>query len=161
VHYDGGKPFYPGPDPRDNWLNKLKRMREHQLQLVNSEEAKQLLLDEYGVEEVSTQHLIYGKLFDHYMSEEKPKPPAMRVNSQRGTWKYLSEWKRDSKVELVKIIPKCLWPTKVEILLGSVDFIKREDFITEAMQRCTMIWDEKLRDSQFIVPDTWRNDEVR
>ena len=102
-----------------------------------------------------TKHLVYGKLFDHYLAEQKPNPPAMRADCQRGTWKYLHEWKADSLAEKVKVIPKCLWPASVEGFVSELDFMSREDFILEAKQRCTMIWDEDSQAPQFVAPDTW------
>lgn len=158
VRYEDGEPYYPGPDPRDNWLNKLKRMREHQLQLIKSDEAKSHLLDAYGISKIDTQHLIVGKLFDHYLAEERPCPPAMRADCQRGKWKYLSEWLRDSDVSDVKVISKCLWPAKVEDILDGIESITRQNFINEVQERCTMIWDEDEQAALFIASDSWGED---
>ncbi len=158
VYYKNGEAFYPGPDPRDNWLNKLKRMREHQLRLINSNDAKSHLLDRYGIGEIDTQHLIVGKLFDHYRAEQKPCPSAMQNDCQRGTWKYLSEWQRDSDAREVKVIPKCLWPAKLAVVLDGIESIGRQDFINEVQARCTMIWDEESQAAQFIAADSWGED---
>lgn len=155
VRYDDGVPSFPGPDPRDNWLNKLERLRQHQLKLTEIPAAKKLLLEEYEITEITTQQLIYGKLFDHYRSIEQPCPAAMHPDCQRGTWKYLGEWIKDSKEEEVTIIPKHLWPVVLEDLCDSLTPISREDFIVEASERCTMIWDDESNDTQFIAPDNW------
>ena len=156
IKYQDGEPIYPGPDPRDNWLNKLKRLQQHQLKLTQNPAAEKLLLEKYGVSEIIPQHLIYGKVFDHYLAAEQPTPPAMNPDCQRGTWKYLSEWQRDSDEAQITIIPKHLWPVKCDGNLGrTLPTITREELTTEATQRCTMIWDEASNDTQFIAPDTW------
>jgi len=155
IDYENGKPNYPGPDPRDNWLNKLARMREHQLQLVKLDYTKRCLLEKYGVDEVVTKHLIYGKLFDHYKADQKPCPPSMRADCQREVWMYLREWEAEFEVNHVKVVPKCLWPVSVENLIENLDVVTREEFVEEATQRCTMIWDERSQATQFVTPNTW------
>ena len=160
INYNGNEPTYPGPDPRDNWLNKLARMRDHQLQLANSKYGRRHLLENYGIEKIVTQHLVCGKLFDHYKADQKPNPPSMRADCQRGVWKYLHEWKDDSDASKVKVIPKCLWPvSSIENVLEKLDVLSREGFIVEVKQRCTMIWDEEIQATQFIAPDTWGAEE--
>ena len=155
IDYEEGVPYYPGPDPRDNWLNKLERMREHQLQLVKLDYTKRCLLEKYGVDEVVTKHLIYGKLFDHYKSDEKPCPPAMHADCLRGAWMYLHEWEKESVAEQVIVVPKCLWPVAVENLLGKLDVVSRGDFVEEVTQRCVMIWDDERQITLFVTPNTW------
>lgn len=156
---EDGKAIYPGPDPRDNWLNKLKRLQQHQLRLTQTNAAKTLLFEKYGISNITAQQLIYGKLFDHYQAVQHPRPPAMHPACQRGTWKYLSEWQdeqQDSEEAEITIIPKHLWPVELDRnLLVDLDVCSREEFIIEATERCTMIWDEISHSSQFIVPDTW------
>ncbi len=157
IKYQDGEPTYPGPDPRDNWLNKLHRLKEHQLKLTQSPAAKKLLLEDYDISEITPQQLIYGKLFDHYLSEHHPIPPAMNPACQRGVWKYLSEWQRDSGSDSkeITIIPKHLWSVQVDGLLHTLPTVTRENFTEEAAQRCAMIWDEPTCSTQFIAPDTW------
>ena len=75
---------------------------------------------------------------------------------QRGTWKYMSEWQQDSREEEITVIPKHLWPVEHSLeLIGGLEMLSREAFIEEASQRCTMIWEETMGKSQFIVPSTW------
>ncbi|MGJ8657387.1 MAG: DUF1853 family protein [Akkermansiaceae bacterium] len=155
IRYDNGEVRFPGPDPRDNWLNKLARLQEHQLKLTQLSAAKKFLLDEHGITSIIPQQLIYGKLFDHYRANEQPSPPAMHPDCQRGTWKYLGEWKRESKEKEITIIPKHLWPVELGDLRFSLMSVSRGDFISEASQRCTMIWDNETNNTQFIAPDTW------
>ena len=155
IVYEDGQPRYPGPDPRDNWLNKLARMREHQLQFVKSDFAQRCLLEKYDISEVTTQHLVYGKLFDHYKSDQKPCPPAMHADCLRGTWMYLHEWEEESTAEQVAVVPKCLWPVAIENLLGELDVVLRADFVEEVTQRCVMVWDEGRQMTLFVTPNTW------
>ncbi len=155
VRIDDGVASFPGPDPRDNWLNKLENLRQRQLKLARRSEAAVFLLERYGVSEVTPEQLIYGKIFDHYLAEGRPNPPAMNAACQRGSWKYLSEWCKGSSGQEVTIIPKHLWPVNVEKLYPKLGAVSREEFIMEADQRCTMIWDEEARDTQFIAPDNW------
>jgi len=155
VRYVDGEPVFPGPDPRDNWINKLERLRGHQLQLAQTSEAKRLLFDKFEIDKVTTQQLIYGKIFDHYLAGERPCPPAMNDRCQRGTWMYLGEWAKVSKGEGVIIIPKCLWPVNVEEIVSGLKSVRRSKFIEEALQRCVMIWNAELGNTQFIAPDSW------
>lgn len=155
VRYEKDGAIFPGPDPRDNWLNKLERLREHQLKLTDSSEGKKFLLGEYGISKITSQQLIYGKLFDHCRAVERPCPPAMHPDCQRGTWKYLSEWQQHCSENEVIIIPKYLWPVELGDLLFSLSPVSRDEFLSEASERCTMIWDMESNDTQFIAPDTW------
>ena len=156
ISYKNGEPIYPGPDPRDNWLNKLQHLQQRQLKLTQAPTAKKLLLENYGISKIIPQQLIYGKLFDHYLASDHPKPPAMNPDCQRGTWKYLSEWQRDRAEQEITIVPKPLWPVECDdILLGNLEASSREAFIKEASERCTMIWDQATQNTQFIAPDTW------
>jgi hypothetical protein len=156
ISYKEGIETYPGPDPRDNWLNKLQRLQQHQLKLTQIPAAKKLLFEKYGISQLTPQQLIYGKLFDHYRATQQPCPPAMNPSCQRGTWKYLNEWQQDSKEEEITIIPKPLWPVECdENLLSNQTPVTREEFIIEATERCTMIWDATTDNTQFIAPDTW------
>jgi len=156
VTYRGDEPIYPGPDPCDNWLNKLKRLKQHQLKLVQLPETKKFLKEEYGITRIITQQLVYGKLFDHYLSKGRPRPPAMNTQCQRGTWKYLSEWEKDVRGSEIKIIPKCLWPVMCDDELRStLPPVSREEFMMEASKRCTMIWNGSSNETQFIAPDNW------
>ena len=160
ISYKGEIATYPGPDPRDNWLNKLQRLQQHQLKLTQTAAAEKLLLESYGISKIIPQQLIYGKVFDHYRATHQPCPPAMNPSCQRGTWKYLSEWQRDSKDEEITIIPKPLWPLECdEILLSNLPPVSREEFIIGASERCTMIWDATTNNTQFIAPDTWGKSE--
>jgi hypothetical protein len=151
---------FPGPDPRDNWLNKLQRLQDHQLKLTQLPATRKFLLEKYGVSQITPQQLIYGKLFDHYRTSHHLCPPGMNPACQRGTWKYLSEWQQDSTAEKVTIIPKHLWPVKCdEKLIGNLDVSTREELITTANERCTMIWDATSSNTQFIAPETWGEED--
>ncbi len=154
-HGKDGVVEYPGPDPRDNWINKLERLRRHQLRMSHTPEGRELLLEKFGASEVVAQQLIYGKIFDHYDESRRPCPPFMNSDSERGTWRYLSEWCSACDSGRVTIIPKYLWPVDVRALVVTLPEISREDFVQEASERCVMIWDEGGQNSQFIAPDTW------
>lgn len=161
IRFDGkdGVVEYPGPDPRDNWINKLERLRGHQLRMSQMAEGKELLVDKFGASGVVPQQLIYGKLFDHYDECRRPCPPFMNSNCERGTWRYLSEWCCNDDSERVVVIPKYLWPVDVRYMVTSLPEVSRDDFVEEASARCTMIWDEVAQCSQFVTPDTWCSDQ--
>jgi len=156
IKEENGKVFFPGPDPRDNWLNKLQRLRMHQLNLAQTQQARKIIEEKFGCNELSSQHLIYGKLFDHYRSTRQHCPPSMAPHAQRGTWKYLSEWIEDFSGEMVTVIPKHLWSVEIDgELLETLESCCSESFRSEAEERCVLIWNEELECVQFIVPDTW------
>ena len=148
---------FPGPDPRDNWQRKLDRLRTHQLQLSQLPEARDMLLERFGVESVEAQQLIYGCLFLPIANVERPEPDQMTVTARIGRWLYLSEWPQHfSEVEEVLLIPKPLWP--VELTAQAKRQFERvpvSSLHQLAAERCTMFC---LPDSvmpYFLVPSDW------
>lgn len=164
IHHKDGVSHFPGPDPHDNWLNKLKRMQEHQFQMARSEHGKELLEKTYGITEVETQQLIYGRLFDHIATSDFPSPPYMSPDCMRSTWLYCDEWKKHfPNIETVKVIPKYLWPVSFQTspsLIQTLDSWSIEQLLTESQKRCTLFWSEQHQHPFFLVPDHWPEGEI-
>ena len=159
IHHIDGEAHFPGPDPRDNWLNKLKRMQQHQFQMARSEHGGKLLEEKYAITDIETQQLIYGRIFDHIAATDFPTPPHMNADCLRSLWLYCHEWDTYFQdIENVKIIPKHLWPVSFKInpnLTDTLEEWSKDDLLTEAQQRCTLIWSEQHQRPVFLTPDRW------
>lgn len=149
--------IFPGPDPRDNWPRKLRRMRTHQFRLSERPEAKALLETSYGIESIEAQQLIYGCLFQPVDSDENPRLESMASDARRGRWLYASQWSQHFQdVGEVRLIPKALWP--VELTAGLVeilDLIPVTELLAQAAERCVCFVPEGLFEPWFLVPDEW------
>lgn len=160
-----GKTIYPGPDPRDNWENKLKRLESHQLSMSKSEFGQKLLLENYGSSEVEVQHLIYGKIFAHFAALLKNKTPALpravSENVEFQKWFYLSEWDDFLQDQKAFFIPKHLWPVASQqfdtSLLATLENYTKAEFTTMITEypSCMMVWLMELEEPVFLVPDQW------
>ncbi|MBK1879616.1 DUF1853 family protein [Pelagicoccus mobilis] len=148
---------FPGPDPRDNWLNKLDRLRSRQLRLGRLEETKALLKERFGVEEVAVGQRIYGALFDRFDREGHSRPPSVRAGCVRGCWLYFEELDRcfGGRTEFF-VLPKCLWGAKIdERVLAELDRVSVEELGELATERCVMLWDEVCARPVFVAPRSW------
>ncbi len=162
VHYDGEVAHFPGPDPTDNWLNKLERLESHQLQMSQNDYAQKVLLENYGVENVEVEHLIYGRLFDHIAEKRRPIPRGMSENAQRSIWLYVCEWEQYFPTEEnVYMVPKQLWPVPVsefsQDLLESLRMLSVSDLKDEVTElgRCVMVHRDTWEAPVFVVPKLW------
>ena len=154
---DGRTWQFPGPDPRDNWDQKLQRMRSHQFQLVATPEARSMLHEKFGIREIGTQHLIYGRLFDLLGSPKRPTLAAMALNANRGSLLYVHDWAKhfpsDSEVRLIL---KPLWPVEMNSEIWKIlTPIATEDFLKAAESRCVMFTTHPSEDPYFLVPSSW------
>lgn len=167
IHEQDGKIRFPGPDPRDDWDSKLSRLESHQLKMASSEHGRKFLLDKYGIENVEVQHLIYGKIFDHFSiikgRKIKVLPRAVLADTATYPWIYLSEWSDFLDNEQARFIPKHLWPVTTSQyngeLLATLSVVERDDFMTsmEEYDCCQMIWSEQHETPIFLVPNHWPN----
>ncbi len=150
---------YPGPDPRDNWINKLNRMRERQLRLSETAEARKMLAERFGVEEVVVRQRIYGMIFDPIAAEQLSAPPCIAAGCRRGKWLYVKEFdERYGSLRSARIVPKCLWPVPLkEALLDCLPTVSVSELRAQAAQRCVLFWDEAVGEVVFLVPDEWPN----
>lgn len=148
---------FPGPDPRDNWINKLDRMRARQLRLSETAEARAALRERFGVEEIEVRQRIYGVIFDHIAAKRLSDPPCVGKQARRGRWLYVSEFSDyyDEEAEL-RLVPKILWPVLLdEAVVESLEPVSGEELKSLASERCVLFWDEKGRDVLFLVSDKW------
>lgn len=165
IHEEDGVFSFPGPDPRDNWDNKLKRLETHQLKMAASEDGRRFLLENYGIEEVEVQHLIYGKIFDHVsklgVRETVILPRAVVAGTETYPWIYLAEWDQYVKSSQARFIPKHLWPLSTaqfdEDILSTLMMVDRIEYVRSMSEypSCLMIWSDELGLPLFVVPDHW------
>jgi len=139
----------PGPNSRDNFYNKLQRLRTHQLTLTTR--FQDLLPARYQSERIHPEHLVIGCLFDHISAQAQATPEYIHSHVRRAHWLRQSEFPihfPDCTSPLV--IPKPLWP--VENPLES----QLEPFDLEApISRCTMLKIPNQHKPIFITPDTY------
>ena len=63
AHEDAqGTMQFPGPDARDNWPRKLKRLTSHQLRLTDLPAVRSLLLEQFEIKPPEVAHIILYKL---------------------------------------------------------------------------------------------------
>jgi len=148
----------PGPDARDNYFRKIRRLREHQLVLTTKH--RDLLPTACRDEEIETRQLIYGCLFDPIIegadvsanggaapSEDAGDFAALSfINPEcrRGRWLSIDEcgmhFPKDTEFA---VIPKPLWPVPLESIGG----IPLERWTPEEeVERCVML---RVNDEQF------------
>ncbi|MDQ8185744.1 DUF1853 family protein [Pelagicoccus sp. SDUM812002] len=152
-----GTERYPGPDPRDNWINKLKHLQERQLRLSEQPETRELLEGRFGIRNVMTAQRVYGILFDQIGSSRESRPPAVCRSCRRAKWLYLKQWESFyPSLEAVRIVPKCLWPVEMsDELMGSLVVVPVEELKRQARERCILFCDQASGDVAFLVPDDW------
>lgn len=151
---------YPGPDPRDNWLRKLKHMQTKQFPLSQRAEARNMLIQNYGIQKIETQQLIYGRIFAPESCSTVPTPHQVTRQASKGKWLLANELEQSiSPEETVYLIPKPLWPIQLteenRALFQPVD---RGTLIQLSSERCTMFARRKINEPYFGVPETWLQD---
>jgi hypothetical protein len=148
---------FPGPDPRDNWQRKLDRLCEHQLQLSQLPEARQLLQERFGIESFEVQQLIYGCLFLPIACEETPKLDQISPSHRIGRWLYVNEWELYFYgVDEVWLIPKPLWPVELTVEAKSpFEAVSVSRLHQLAAERCTMFCLPDSTEPHFLVPTDW------
>lgn len=157
VFCSDGSEKYPGPDPRDNWVNKLNRMREQQLRLSETSEARRLLAERFGIAGISVFQRVYGIVFDPMLESRRSRPPSIGGRARRAKWLYAKDFKSVyAGLEQFRIVPKCLWPVQMNpALLASLDQVSKAQLLWMAEERCVLFWDEGNEDVVFLVSDLW------
>lgn len=152
-----GTEEYPGPDPRDNWINKLERMRSRQLQLSKRDEARSLLKERFGVAALNVRQRIYGIIFDHISVDRVSSPPSVSVGCRRAKWLYVKEWHEFfGAADRLRIVPKCLWPVVLDReLVEALEEVSAGELLEQAEQRGLMFWDQNSGEVYFLVPNQW------
>ena len=141
----------PGPNSRDNYYNKLERLRSHQLTLAKR--FPELLPPQYQKEVIHTQHLVIGCLFDHIDTHSLAEPPYIHPNARRGIWLCQSEFQAYfPHCTTPLVIPKPLWAVDVSVIADS----QLTPFDLEApLTRCTMLKVANEDKAVFITPDNY------
>ncbi len=141
----------PGPNSRDNYYNKLERLRSHQLTLT--QRFAHLLPAVYQAESISVKHLVIGRLFDHVTAASQAQPKYLNPGAQRGVWLRQSEYPahflhQESLLE----IPKPLWPVD----LAAIPDEELSPFDLKApLTRCTLVKVPQLDYPVFLAPDIY------
>ena len=148
---------FPGPDPKDNWSRKLDRMRRHQWQICQRPETRAILHERFGIQSISTEHLVCGRVFYPHQLGEAPLPEHMLATASRGRWLYLSDFeKRFCHVDEVHLIEKPLWPVD-PVLLGidHYSLVATDLLKARASERCVMFCLPESGETWFLVPNAW------
>lgn len=153
---------FPGPDPKDDWYAKLRRMRTHQLRLSETVLARRVLQDRYGAEVGSVRQLIYGRLFLPFDREDCPMPNWLAPNAMQGRWLYLHQLNEAlPSLREVKLLPKALWPVELTAeLRDGLPKISEEELKQQAEKRCVMFVMPDSFEPLFLVPDRWPDSEL-
>jgi len=148
---------YPGPDCRDNWHRKLKRLRSHQLAMLTNKDTQRLLAERFDIYEIITQQLIYGCIFTPWNCEQKAQPEFVSAQSRQGRWLYIHQWKEAFKGdEKIFMIPKVFWPVQITSdTLPLFDAISVQDLKNLAQNQCVMFTFEGDLTPWFLVSDCW------
>ena len=108
----------PGPDARDNYFRKIRRLREHQLGLA--QRYREALPERWRGEAIESRQLIYGCLFDRIDAADEARPAAVSADCRRGRWVPVDACGDffGPRVAELQVIPKAMWPVPLELLDG-------------------------------------------
>ena len=156
--YDGWT--FPGPDPKDNWLRKLDRMRTHQWQLCQRPETKALLHERFGIQAISTEHLILGRIFYPHEVSEAPMPERVLESAGRGRWLRVRDFDQFlGHVTEVYLVDKPLWlvgsASRFSSLADTCSPATVQALKERAAERCFMFHFPESSGPWFLVPDSW------
>lgn len=148
---------FPGPDPHDNWQQKLVRMRRHQLSLAERPEAKSLLRERWCCVDVEVRQLIYGCIFYPMSVVHCPLPENMREDCRKGRWLYEQDWQHFfADTYEVCMIPKPLWPVSMTApLRASLPRTSVSALHAASAERCVMFVLPNSEEPYFLVPNHW------
>ncbi len=156
----------PGPDARDNYFRKIKRLRAHQLILADKH--PDVLPGEYRDEPIVVRQLIYGCLFDQVPVGDLPDRGAapsteeavkssqstslefLNPDCRRGRWLSIDQCREHFPPDTdLHVIPKTLWPVPLEFL----DRIQLERWTPQAqVDRCIMLRVNDDLTPYFVTP---------
>ena len=144
---------FPGPDARDNYDRKIKRLLSHQLTLV--ERYKSYLPLAYRDETIEVKQLIYGCLFDHVSQTKQSSSQFCNPNCRRGKWlrhgEMADHFSTDDEFHL---IPKHLWPVSIE-LLENIPLERWQ--LYDPVKRCKMLRVKGNSIPLFVTPNEYPN----
>lgn len=143
----------PGPDARDNYYRKLKHLREHQLQLPKL--YQEHLPERIRNQEIVSQHLIYGSIFDHASSQSVASPEFIHSHCRRGCWLHHSDVGiLLANAPRLDLIPKAFWPVSPG-LFGDLQLEEWNQ--RQRLDYCVMVRTPGDATSYFIAPDDYPN----
>ncbi len=142
----------PGPDARDHYFRKLEKMRSHQLVLLDKvDKFRDLLPEPFREQEIDVQQLVHGCIFNHVQATAPVQAEFLNPNGRRGKWLHVGECAEYfGENNLLKIIPKPLWPAPMKIIAGLELEKWKPD---EKMDRCVMVLADKDHCPYFIAPN--------
>lgn len=148
---------FPGPDPKDNWSRKLERMRAHQWKLCERLETRALLLERLGINAITTEHLVLGRIYTPDDEDGALMPDEILDASGQGRWLYVSQFEQLlGRISEVCLVEKSLWLVDPNSrLFDSLPLISTDELRERATERCVMFRFAESSDSWFLVPDSW------
>ena len=158
IHLELATKFYlavgsdlPGPDARDNYFKKLSHLQQHQLRIPKKHQ--DYLPSNYRNENIKTQQLVYGCLFDHIEAQTISNPEFSNPKCRRGKWLHLSEVSRHFPTDQeFQIVPKTLWPVPLKLLSRA----PLESWNPpEILEKCTMVRVPSDLTPYFIAPTNY------
>ncbi len=152
--------IYPGPNARDNWHNKLKRLQTHQFSLSKHPLTRALLADTYGIQQPPlVQHLILGRLFQHITATAAPLPTLATPSTIWHSWLFHKEWQTHlSNTQDYHLIPKYLWATPLsQDLLSTLPKYSARELKHLSAEHCTLFSSTEKPEALCLVPDHWEN----
>lgn len=158
IHLELATKFYlaigddlPGPDARDNYFKKISHLQQNQLRI--SQRFKDYLPTGYRNENIKTQQLVYGCLFDHIEAPKPSHPEFSNPKCRRGKWLHLSDLPRHFPADQeFLIIPKFLWPVPLKFLNEVPLELWKPP---QALERCTMVRVPRDPTPYFIAPTNY------
>ena len=139
----------PGPDARDNYYRKLKRLQTHQLLLA--QRYPNLLPTELQEIRFQPTQLVHGCLFDHLAAPKQAIAPFLNPDCRRGKWIRKSELKAELPGASFELIPKPLWPVPYDQLPETLDEIE----ILASSNRCFLTRCSGIDQVLFVTPDSF------
>ncbi len=97
------------------------------------------------------QQLVHGCIFNHVQATAPVQAEFLNPNGRRGKWLHVGECAEYfGENNLLKIIPKPLWPAPMKIIAGLELEKWKPD---EKMDRCVMVLADKDHCPYFIAPN--------
>ncbi|MCV2402163.1 DUF1853 family protein [Marinomonas sp. C2222] len=151
-----------GPNKNDSLLKKETRAREHQLEILNTEEGRKTRHHLVGEQEIQPHLLIFGRLY--YALDENNITEINGRNYDVGYWVRASDFPSiTGNFSYMKLLEKPHWMA-MENELNSAIYISLQSvysFIRIINEDCRpshfALWhdNDQINTVLFIVPDTW------
>lgn len=140
----------PGPDPRDNYWNKLQHLQQKQLTIA--ERFRDELPSCFHGERILPRQLVFGCLFDHVEARNAATPEHSNPSARRGYWLRSNELDYFQGNPRFEIIPKYLWPVPLDLF---EDRCLEEWQPRNSLNTCVMVRVEGWREPFFVAPPAY------